>query len=55
MVTGVWWHIGRRKGGTSGGVVRWHQMDDEGSEDGAGRSESIIEFDLGVSKVHDDE
>ena len=50
---GVWWHIGRREGGTSSGVERRHQMDYEDRQ--RGRSESIVEFDLGVSKVDDDE
>eukprot|EP00964_Phaeocystis_antarctica_P010782 scaffold5932_cov36-Phaeocystis_antarctica.AAC.1 len=37
---GVWWHIGRREGGTLGGVARWHQMDDECSEEGPRRVRS---------------
>ena len=39
---GVWWHIGRREGGTSSGVERRHQMDYEGSEDGPRASSSSI-------------
>eukprot|EP00964_Phaeocystis_antarctica_P021638 scaffold12028_cov53-Phaeocystis_antarctica.AAC.4 len=39
---GVWWHIRRREGGTSGGVARWHQMDDEGSEEGPRASSNSI-------------